>query len=337
MNILIIGGTGFISTKLVEKLLQSGNKVIVGNRGKSKRRINGNENLIYETVNRSNENRLREILNSYKIDVVYDMIAYHPEQSEIMVKIFKGRVHRFIHCSTVSVYMVSDEVQSPVTEDQDKRKLMDYNERNPFGMSYGINKRKCEDVLWSAHGKDFPVSMLRPTFVCGPHDPTGRDWFWIERILDEKPLLVPGTGEYKFQLVYVDDTAQAFHDLIYNDKSIGEAYNVAADEIITLKYYLKLLSKILNKNPEMIFLKEEKFDTLPFSRYPGADVFPFNTRRNAYFSLDKIKRDLNYKSTPIETWMRETVNWHLKNVNEHSAGYEFRNDELKVINFITRH
>lgn len=329
MNILIIGGTGFISGRLVEKLLLSGYKIIVLTRGKSIKRLLGNPNLIYETGRRNDEQKLNEILSRYKIDIVYDMIAYKPDESELMVRLFKSKIKRFIHCSTISVYMISNDVQYPVTEDQDKGKVMEYWNRNPFGMSYGINKRKCEEVLWKAHDKNFQVSMIRPTFVCGPNDPTKRDWFWIERILDGKPLLVPGNGEYKFQLVYVEDTAKAFHDLLYNEESVGEAYNVSAEEIITLNDYLNTLAGILNKNPEIVHIDHEEFDKLPFSTHPRADVFPFNTRRDAYFSLDKIKMDLNYQSTPFEKWMKKTVDWYLSEIKEHSAGYDKRDKEIK--------
>jgi nucleoside-diphosphate-sugar epimerase len=334
MNILIIGGTGFISSSLVKQLLQSDHKVISLTRGNSKKKLE-HPNLIYETGNRNDEHKLKNLLSKYNIDVVYDMIAYLPEESELMVKIFNGKIKRFIHCSTISVYMISDDVKCPVTEDQNKKKVMEYFERNPFGMSYGINKRRCEDVLWKAHDKNyFPVSMLRPTFVCGPYDPSGRDWFWIERILDGNPLLIPGSGNFKFQIVYVDDTAKAFHDLLYNDSSIGEAYNVAGEEIFTLNEYLFQLSKMLNKKPGMVHIDQQEFDKLSFSRYPGADVFPFNTRRDGYFSLEKIKRDLKYKSTPFENWMSRTINWYLSEMKKHSAGYEYRNEEIKTAKFL---
>jgi dTDP-glucose 4,6-dehydratase len=332
MNILIIGGTGFISSSLVEKLLLSGNKVIIFTRGRSKKKFEEYPNLIYETGDRNDESKLKEILSKYKIDVVYDMIAYHPEESELMVNIFKGRIFRFIHCSTISVYMISDNVQCPVTEDQDKREVMEYWERNPFGMSYGINKRKCEDVLWKAHDKtDFPVSIIRPTFVCGPGDPSKRDFFWIERINDERPLLVPGCGDFAFQNVYVEDVAEAFHNLLNFEASIGEAYNVAAEEIFSLNDYIKAVSKLLSKNPELVHIDQEVFDELSFSQNPYGDVFPFNTRRTTVFSLEKIKRDLNYKSTPFQVWMRKTIDWYLNEVKEHSLGYDKRDEELKII------
>ncbi|HEX9614642.1 MAG TPA: NAD-dependent epimerase/dehydratase family protein, partial [Bacteroidota bacterium] len=180
MNILIIGGTGFISGSLVGKLLARGHKVSIVTRGRSVSEIFDRKRVRFLTADRAKENDLRNAIGSETFDVVYDMIGYDPRDSESAARIFRGKTGRFIHCSTISVYMVSNEVMCPIAEDQDHAPLMEYFPRNPFGMEYGINKRKCEDVLWRAHDvKEFPVSMLRPTFVCGPRDPTKRDFFWI--------------------------------------------------------------------------------------------------------------------------------------------------------------
>lgn len=330
MKVFVIGGTGFISKNIVDILLERGHDVTIFTRGKTKNPFKEKRKLHFETGDRNNESELRSVIAHKNYDVVYDMTAYEPEQSESAVKIFKGNVGRFIHCSTVSVYMVSNNVRCPVTEEQDKGKLMDYFPRNPFGMDYGINKRKCEDILWTQHNPGaFPVTMLRPVFVSGPHDPTKRDYFWIQRIIDGKTLLIPGSGDYAFQQVYVADTAKAFCDILGKDITIGEAYNVASEEIYSLKDYIRMIAQILNKDPELVQVPQEEFDKLDISYYPGADVFPFNTRRTAVFSLDKIKNHINYASTPFEQWMPVTIEWYTKNVKE-SFGYKKRDLEIEI-------
>lgn len=333
MKILVIGGTGFLSSKTVSKLLELGHHVTVFTRGKSVRLLRESRRLHFITGDRRNEHDLRKTIGKkMSFDIVYDFVAYRPEESEMAINVFRGRVGRFIHCSTISVYVVSDAVDCPITEDQDREPLMPYWDRNPFGMEYGIQKRACEDVLWEAHHRlRFPVSMLRPTFICGPEDPAKRDFFWIERILDGKPLLIPGSGDFAFQSVYVDDVAQAFIDLLYYDASIGQAYNVVGDEIFSLNDYLRSLCRLLNRKPRFVNVDMDIFDELPFSRCPDGDVFPFNTRRTAIFSLDKIMRDLNYRSTVFDTWMSSTIDWYVKEYTGHSFGYEKREDEIMFI------
>jgi len=337
MKIFVIGGTGFISSRVVEILLKSGHEVYIFTRGRSKKRLAKNDRLKVLYGDRNKFTDVKNAIDRNNFDVVYDFVAYQPSQSKICIDVFKGKIGRFIHCSTVSVYMVSGELRCPITEDQVKQPLMNYWPRNPFGMDYGIHKRKCEDLLWQHHNeKIFPVSMLRPTFVSGPADPARRDFFWIERILDGQPLLVPGSGDFAFQQVYVEDVARAFLALLENPSSLGKAYNVASEEMYSLNEYLQKLSQLLNRSPEIIHISQEVFDQLSISTHSQGDVFPFNTRRTATFSLEKIKNDLKYQSTLFEVWMEKTIDWFTSHQSEHSIGYENRGLEVKLLSLYTK-
>jgi len=332
MNIFIIGGTGFISTKIVDRLLNKGHHVTVFTRGKTPIPFESSKNLHIKTGDRNLKNDLRNAMGNQTYDVIYDMIAYEPEQTRFTVENFKGKTGRFIYCSTVSVYMISHEVQCPITEDQNNLPVMKFWDRNPFGMEYGIKKRECEKILWHHHDEqNFPVTILRPTYVCGPEDPTLRDFFWIERILDSQPLLIPGSGDFAFQQVYVEDVAQAFVDVLTAPNTLGEAYNVAAEEIFSLNDYIKDLGKLLNRKPDVIHVDQQIFDKQSFSVNPYGDVFPFNTRRTAIFSLDKIKQDINYKAKPFSTWMPITIDWYLNQYKGRSIGYERRDEEIAFL------
>jgi nucleoside-diphosphate-sugar epimerase len=332
MNILIIGGTGFLSSRIAEKLLSRGHNLTLLVRGRTKTKFAGNKNLSFVYGDRNDKKILNELTSNSTFDVVYDMVAYSENDSQTAIDVFNNKIGRFIHCSTISVYMLAEEVRLPVTEDQINLPLMKEFRRSPFGWEYGINKIKCENVLWRNHNiRSFPVSMLRPTYISGPGDPAKRDYFWIERILDGKPLLVPGDGNFKFQEVFIEDAAEAFCKIIETNKSIGEAYNVAAEEVFTLNEYLEALMQLLDRNVERFYLDQEKFDKLDISYSNEGDVFTFNTRRHAVFSLDKIKDHLNYKTTPFNDYMSTTINWFLKNYDGHSCGYSRREEELNTI------
>lgn len=331
MKILIIGGTGFISGYLVRQLIDAGHSVTILTRGLTKNPVFSHKDVTVIHGDRTNEQSLKNALDGSIYDIVYDMIAYRPEESETAIKIFKGKVRRFIHCSTISVYMISDQIRNPVTEDQDKLPVMPFWERNPFGMEYGILKRKCEDVLWNAHDeRTFPVSMLRPTYVCGPNDPMKRDYFWMQRLLDGKPVLVPGSGDHAFHPVYAGDVARAFVSLIENDQSVGEAYTIAGGEFFSLNEYLHKLAALLDVHPKFKHIPQQVFDSLNISTYPGADVFPFNVRRTAIFSIEKIKRDLNFEPAPFDQWIQETIEWYRLSYTLDSPGYEFRSREVEI-------
>jgi nucleoside-diphosphate-sugar epimerase len=331
MKILIIGGTGFISGYLLRELRKKNYHITLFNRGKSKPFIPVDESVRIVAGDRNNPGDLKALINDEAhYDVIYDMTAYTGQQSQTAVDAFYGKTGHFIHCSTVSVYMISDDLRCPVTEDQDLRQIMPFFPRNPFGMNYGIQKRDCEKILRDHHHPvNFPVTMLRPTYVSGPGDPTLRDYFWIERILDGKPVLIPGSGDYSFQQVYVEDVARAFASLPEQPQTVGEAYNIASEEIFTLNEYLAELGNLMNRKPKIVHVDQDVFDHLPFSSNSRGDVFPFNTRRPAIFSLEKIKRDLKYHSTPFQQWMPELIQWYTNRYSGHSLGYQDRDAEVK--------
>jgi nucleoside-diphosphate-sugar epimerase len=332
MNILIIGGTGFISSRIADKLLQKGHKLTLLNRGNTVSNLPFNSNLSFVQGDRNDKRILNDLASKNRFDVVYDMIPYTEYDSKTAADCFKNKIGRFIHCSTISVYMLQEQLTIPITEEQINRALTKEFKRSPFGWDYGVNKIKCEEIIFeNHHDTNFPVSVLRPTFVSGPKDPARRDWFWIERILDGNPLLVPGDGNTKFQQVYIEDTADAFCKVIETEKSIGEAYNVAGEEVFTLNEYLSRLMKLLNKTVELFHVDLKDFDKLEISYSREGDVFTFNTRRDAVFSLKKIKEDLGYKGTPFDQYMNATINWFVNNHKAGSAGYSRRDEEIKII------
>ncbi len=331
MNILVIGGTGFISTELVRRLVEGHHRVTLFTRGLHERLTHGHKVVEYLHGDRTLPREFQRLLGRRTFDAVFDMIAYLPAESAAAAGFFRGRTARFIHCSTVSVYMVSSHIRCPITEDQAAAPPMEYWPGNPFGMDYGLRKRECEEILWRAHDeKLLPVSMLRPTFVSGPGDPARRDYFWMQRIADGGPLLVPGTGEHPFQQVFVRDVARAFVSLLHAPATIGRAYNIAGEEEFTLNEYLRELADLMHRGLDIVRIPQEQFDGLTLSSHPGGDVFPFNTRRTAVFSLEAIHKDTGYRPTPFREWMGETVLWWMGLPRGHSIGYERREDELRI-------
>jgi nucleoside-diphosphate-sugar epimerase len=328
MKSLVIGGTGFISGRLVAMLAGAGHAVTTLTRGIAPA-PNHDTPVRMVRGERSDEALLRRLAGE-DWDVVFDMIAYEPDESRLVGEAFAGSTGRLVHCSTISVYMVSDRVQCPVTEDQDQAPLMPHFPRNPFGMDYGIRKRQCEEVLWSMHARgELEVTMLRPTYVCGPRDPVRRDWFWIERILDGGPLLVPGSGDHAFQSVFVDDVARAFLTASSLPSAAGRAYNVAGREIFSLNEYLRALAEMLGREADLVHVPQHTFDAWQFSTADGVDVFPFNTRRTAVFSLDRTGTELGLALTPFQEWMPSTIGWFVGR-GKPSPGYEHRRDEIAL-------
>lgn len=327
MNILVVGGSGFISSKVVEFLVLDGHSVSVLNRGRTGQKGRFWSDVKPIKAERNDIERVKKLVHGKSFDAVMDFVAYDAEDARSAVKCFSGLTGHYLHCSTISVYMVSREPVCPITEDQDHFPVMDFWLENPFGMQYGIDKRACEEVFWESYREaGFPYTALRPTYVSGPGDPAARDFFWAKRILDGGPVLVPEGGKYKFHLVYVEDVAQAFVNASKFPETIGNKYNIASEEVYTLSEYLNILARTLGVAPELIPLPAEEVNSLlPKTLEYG---FPFHTYRDAYFSIEAAKQDLNFQTTPLKGWLSDTIEWFS---SKNGNGSEWRQGEIKYI------
>ena len=103
MRVLIVGGTGIISTGITRLLIDRGDDVVLYNRGQRPSQIEGPHQTI--TGDRKAysdfETRMRE---AGPFDCIIDMICYLPEEAESAIRAFAGRTDHYIFCSTVDVY-----------------------------------------------------------------------------------------------------------------------------------------------------------------------------------------------------------------------------------------
>ena len=83
MRVLVMGGTQFNGFALVHELVRSGHDVTVCNRGRTEAEIPGSVARL--VADRTDHERLREVLGGTEWDCVHDVTAYHPEDVEIMI------------------------------------------------------------------------------------------------------------------------------------------------------------------------------------------------------------------------------------------------------------
>jgi 2'-hydroxyisoflavone reductase len=71
--------------------------------------------------------------------------------------------------------------------------------------AYGPLKVACEQAARQAYGDR--LAIVRPTYVVGPHDPTGRYPWWVRRMVRGGEVLAPGAPNDPAQVVDVRDLA----------------------------------------------------------------------------------------------------------------------------------
>lgn len=115
-NILVIGGTRYFGKLLVQRLLAAGHQVTIATRGHAPDPFG--ERISRIRVDRRNERAMQAAFAGASYDIVYDQMCYSPIDAAIAVRVFSGKVGRYIVASTIEVYRrLLGVVDSPFTED----------------------------------------------------------------------------------------------------------------------------------------------------------------------------------------------------------------------------
>lgn len=308
MKVLILGGTRFFGYHTARRLAEDGHAVTLFNRGRTADDLGGLVERIHG--DRYDYDRFHGQLRERTFDVVLDMLAFKAEDSQAAVRTFEGKVGHFIHISTGSVYVVTQDFPCPLREEDFNRELCPPPKKDPEMWLYGYHKRRCEEVLGEAfRTQGFPVTILRPPIVMGERDHTLRAYSYFLRIGDGSPVILPDGGMNVFTHIYQGDIVKTIAANLMNRAAFGQAYNLAMDEVMSLRSFVLKSAEILGRKPVLIDIPWQVLEEAGL----GISFSPFSTRRPFILSTKKAKRDLNFSSTPVEVWLGKTVSWFMKN------------------------
>lgn len=301
MKVLIIGGTGLISTTITRQMLEQGIDLTLYNRGKSEARTPDGARQL-----RGDRNDLaafeRQMAEAGNFDCVIDMICFEAEQAESAVRAFRGRVEQFILCSTVDVYSKPAH-RYPILENEPRRGNNDY----------GRNKIKCEDVLMAAHERgDFATTIIRPAYSYGEGGQVVDTWGWgttyIDRLRKSKPIIVHGDGSSFWVACHVDDVGHTFVAAAGNPNTFGKAYHVTGEEWMTWdRYYGDMARAIDAPEPSLVHIPTDLLARLAPERALWCET---NFQGNNILDNSAAKADLDFRYTiPWIQGARRTIRW----------------------------
>jgi 2'-hydroxyisoflavone reductase len=205
MRILVVGGTQFVGRHIVSTLLAQGDQVTLFHRGRT------NPDLFPEAEHRLGDRDVDlSALAGGTWDATVDSSAYVPRQVRALARVLGDRGGRYVHISSVSAY---GEVSGPgYDEGTPLAVLEDPAVETVDAATYGGLKALCEQAaLESFAGPGGPgtsVSIVRPTYVAGPYDHTGRFTWWVERVAQGGRVVAPAPRDHPFQVVDARDLAE---------------------------------------------------------------------------------------------------------------------------------
>jgi 2'-hydroxyisoflavone reductase len=199
LRLLILGGTGFIGPHFVETLQAHGHTLTLFNRGKRNASLFPQiETLI------GDRNGALDALRGRDWDIAIDNSGYVPRHVRQSAELLKEHVKRYIFVSSISAY--ASLAKPGITEDDATATLPDPTVEQVTDETYGGLKALCEQAVEQTFGAR--ATILRPTYIVGPGDPTDRFTYWPVRAARGGEMLAPGTPNDPIQFIDVRDLAE---------------------------------------------------------------------------------------------------------------------------------
>jgi nucleoside-diphosphate-sugar epimerase len=302
MRVLVFGGTRFIGRAIVERLLRDGHEVTLLNRGLSAdpfgtavKRVVGD---------RRDPQAISRAASRRDYDAAVDITAYHESETSDVVTAFRERVGHLIHISTAAVYLIRRDLLPPYREDDFSGPLAPRRPGDESSWRYADHKRRCEQVLESAWREHrFPSTSLRLPMVVGPHDYSRRTNAYLERLASSGPLILPEGGLNAWGFLWVDDVADAVAASLANPVTFGRAYNLAQREALTLRQFVELAARFLDRTVQLISLPTQWLNAIGL----GTSFSPYSHDSDMLLDCAAAGDDLLFRPTEAVRWIESLV------------------------------
>lgn len=272
MRILIMGGTRFIGVYLTKILVQQGHEVVLFNRGNKPAPIEGVQQI---QGDRKDIDLLKEKLGQTSFDAVFDNNGRELSDTQPLVEIFKDRVEHFVYVSSAGVYLKSEQ--------------MPHREGDPVD-SKSRHKGKHETEAYLAES-GIPWTSIRPTYIYGPQNYNDLEAWFFDRIVRNRPILIPGNGLYLTQFGHVEDLAIAMAAVLGNQQAVGQIYNISGDRYVTFNGLAYACAEAAGKSADEIKLVH--YDPSKFN-FGKRKAFPIRTQ-HFFAEINKAKTELNWQ------------------------------------------
>jgi nucleoside-diphosphate-sugar epimerase len=302
LKVLFIGGTGVISSACVREAVASHDiELYVLNRGKSA--TWGVPDSVTELRGDVREaESVRTAVAGLDFDSVVDFVAFTADHVRADLGLFRGRTGQYVFISTASAYQTPP-TRLPVTESTPLR--------NPY-WQYARDKIACEDLLVAEYRDNgFPATIVRPSHT---YDATktvlSGGWTSLARMLAGKPVIVHGDGTSLWTVTYNTDFARAFVPLLANSRTLGEAFHITSDDVLTWDQIAYALGAALGVTPRLVHVPSDVIAA--HDAEWGAGLLGDKTH-SMVFDNSKVKSVVPGWSAvvPFERGAREIAAWYL--------------------------
>lgn len=335
MKILVTGGAGFIGSAVVRHIIEDTrdsvinlDKLTYAGNLESVQTVSGNPRYQFEHVDICDRHAVEQVFLEHQPDAVMHLAAEsHVDRS------IDGPA-AFIQTNVFGTYVLLDVARGYWSEmDKDRRDSFRFHHISTDEV-YGDLGRSSEAFTESsAYAPSSPYAASKagsdhlvrawqrtyrlPTVITncsnnyGPyHYPEKLIPLTILNALGGLPLPVYGNGEQVRDWLYVEDHAQALHEVIVNAPA-GESYNIGGNSeqmnLNVVKQICELLENVAPTKPDGV------------GRYSDLIAFvPDRPGHDQRYAVDAGKMEREFGWSPQESFdsgLRKTVDWYVANAD----------------------
>ncbi len=279
MKVLVLGGTRFFGVHMVREFLRQGDEATIATRGLTK--DNFGDNVKRVKIERSSDESLANAFLGKTYDVVCDNISYCSNDVKALLENVKCK--RYIMTSSASVYDFKLDLKEndfdPFTNE------LKWCTRDEF--TYDEIKRQAETAIFR-HYTNQNAAAVRFPYVIGNDDYTKRLYFYVDHIVNSKPMHIDNFDE-QISFIRSDDAGKF---LVYLAKSnYTGTINASAEGTISIK---EIIDYVENKTGIKAIYDEDAEKAL----YNGTPSFYLNTEK---------ANSIGYKFLPLKSWIFELL------------------------------
>jgi len=234
MRILLIGGTGLISSAMARECEKRGDSLTLITRGVSDATARPASATVIH-ADATDPDALRSALRGARLrrerwDAVVQFVAFGPEHVADDVMTFAPLTDRYVLISSGSTYTTSERFH-PLTEDTPQENAE---------WDYAQRKIACEEVLRAdAPAAGLGFTIVRPAHTYGDSKIpafTGNSrhpWTIVDRMRRGADIVIPGDGTALWTVTHASDVAAGIRGLLDTKDSLGRAVHITSDEALT--------------------------------------------------------------------------------------------------------
>lgn len=314
VNVLILGGSGFIGTNLVKKFVKKKNVKIIATYFKNYPKINS-KHVKWIKIDLRNFSNVLKITKGIDIliqaaatttgskDVINKPYVHVTDNVVMNAYLFKAAqinlIKHFIFLSCTTMYKSSQKIQNENILIHHKNFIPQY---FASATTKTFNEQMCK--FYSNLGIT-KYTVIRHSNVYGPYDKFDleKSHFMgatITKVLTAKKYIeVWGEGKESRDFIFIDDLVNFIEKSIGLQKNSFEIYNCGSDKVYKINDIVKKIISLSKKNINIIYNKSK----------PNIPV-------NILITSRKARKHLNWKpKTSIDEGIIKTINWWKKNIN----------------------